>query len=200
MGNGNGTDSKPGPSDGNDVAMRSRRRSIVDWVLRLAKTFDVELEPERVEDYIIALAPMAEAARHVMFRKAIESWSKVNAMPPIAFLLDLAAKYHSTVEQELTSAAKWGDVEAKRILGELRAKAPPPVAPHPETDEDRRQFVEREILAMRERYRTPGDPPKLEDSGPTDPAKRRAWAHAKAVEMGWITEGDEPGTEATNES
>jgi hypothetical protein len=195
--NGNGTSSKPGANADANSTTTKKQNFVANWVFRLGKNFEVEITTDMARDYVIALARLSEPVLHVAFRKCLETWGKVHSMPPIAFLLDLAAKYRSTMEDELTSAAKWGDEEAKRLLAELQAKAPqlPPL--DNTMPDDRRTFVEREIRAMRERYPKPDGKPVLAPGAPTDPEARRAWAHEKAVEMGWFTEPGErePGEE-----
>lgn len=177
---------KPGEKNANGVDEKLRQKRIVDWVYRLARTFDVETDDKQVQDYVIALGRLAEATLHVTFRKAVESWPRVNVMPPIAILVNFAAKYHATVEQELASAARWGDEEAARILAELRAKAPASTVPDTISYEERKLFVAHEVVAMNERYQRDAAAPRLAPTAPTDPEARRQWAHQKAIEMGWL--------------
>src|SRR5438874_2672945 len=116
MENRNGTNGNLGTKSDADTIEKQRRERVLSWVCRLADHFHVELIEHEVKSYVIALARLPQPTLHVVFRKCLETWGKVHDMPPIVFLLDLAAKYHSTVEQELTSAARWGDEEAKQIL------------------------------------------------------------------------------------
>jgi hypothetical protein len=198
-GNGNHSNSKPGLNNGTTDSVARRRKLIADWVYRLARTFSADADEETVEDYMIALGPIPEATLQVAFRKCLESWSKVGSMPPIAFVLDTVARYRSTIEQELTSAAKWGDGEAQRILAELRAKAPalPVVETTPE--QERRLFTEQTIAAMRAKYPREDTVPRLSPNAPKDPEERKRWAHECAVKNGWLPADKherEPGEEA----
>src|SRR5262249_20603242 len=114
----------PGQKSTGQSAMKHSKQLAFEWILRLAKFFRVyDLESEAIQDYVNNLCGIRPAVLHVEFVKCQQMWNKPRDMPPLAFILDIIARYQERVELELKSAVELGDTQAKELLEQLIAKS-----------------------------------------------------------------------------